>query len=392
MAHQAQGPQCLRRDFAKEVVEQATKVLAQWKNLHKNQWTLHDLLQMQSSAQRLLYYAQHFKQRLYVQIAERLLEVLNAIEEQGSRLNSYFIQTVTQLLQELLQTGVRQGEHLDQTFLPGVLPKPVYIALRCPKQAAELTEQLQIFGFQVDFFTDDIAFMQAVARCEPAVIILDIDFMVDGYGLQCALKVKNTLDTAVPLFFYSREEVDTAVQLAVVRAGGQAFASGILDIKVVLEKLKAWTALVHTKPYKVLVVDDCEAHTAITEQMLNTAGIITRATNQPIDALTQLFDFSPDLVILDMYMSDCTGPELAKVIRYHERFVSVPIIYLSAEYDVCTQLDAMSEGADDFLMIPVQSRHLVAVVRNRVSRARQLQLRIDSDSCGGQAAWWYSSV
>jgi hypothetical protein len=61
----------------------------------------------------------------------------------------------------------------------------------------------------------------------------------------------------------------------------------------------------------------------------------------------------------------------------------VPIIYLSAEDDLDKQLDAMSEGGDDFLTKPIKPRHLIATVRTRAARARSLQARIVQDSLTG---------
>ncbi|HCV38347.1 MAG TPA: diguanylate cyclase response regulator, partial [Pseudomonas sp.] len=107
-----------------------------------------------------------------------------------------------------------------------------------------------------------------------------------------------------------------------------------------------------------------------TERVLASAGMLTRSLNDPIRAMVELADFQPDLIILDLYMPTCSGPELAKVIRHNDRYVSVPIIYLSAEDDLDKQLDAMSEGGDDFLTKPVRSRHLITTVRNRAARAR----------------------
>jgi diguanylate cyclase (GGDEF)-like protein len=84
-----------------------------------------------------------------------------------------------------------------------------------------------------------------------------------------------------------------------------------------------------------------------------------------------------------MYMPACTGTELAKVIRHNDRYVSVPIIYLSAEDDLDKQLDAMSEGGDDFLTKPIKPRHLITTVRNRAARARNLKARMVRDSLTG---------
>jgi diguanylate cyclase (GGDEF)-like protein len=104
---------------------------------------------------------------------------------------------------------------------------------------------------------------------------------------------------------------------------------------------------------------------------------------EPIQAMAELADFQPDLIILDMYMPACTGTELAKVIRHNDRYVSVPIIYLSAEDDLDKQLDAMSEGGDDFLTKPIKPRHLITTVRNRAARARNLKARMVRDSLTG---------
>jgi diguanylate cyclase (GGDEF)-like protein len=133
----------------------------------------------------------------------------------------------------------------------------------------------------------------------------------------------------------------------------------------------------------VLIIDDSRAQATHTERLLNSAGIVTRTLIEPIKAMAELADFQPDLIILDMYMPACTGTELAKVIRHNDRYVSVPIIYLSAEDDLDKQLDAMSEGGDDFLTKPIKPRHLITTVRNRAARARNLKARMVRDSLTG---------
>ena len=84
-----------------------------------------------------------------------------------------------------------------------------------------------------------------------------------------------------------------------------------------------------------------------------------------------------------MYMPECSGPELAKMIRQCNRFDSIPIIYQSGEEDLDKQLKAMREGADDFLTKPVRPDALIATVRNRVARARSLKARMVRDSLTG---------
>lgn len=373
----------LKQHFAQRVINQARQLLEIWQNLHTTQWSSQELINMQEGAQRLLRYAERFEQQAHIEIAQALLENLAAIENNNNRLNSQFIETMTYLLQDLLQTGLRQGESIESVFLPPLVRKPIYIVLQDDAKAKDCAQQLQSFSLQVEVFDDEASFFAAMAKRHPALIVLDVDFRAAKQGLELAQALKTEHESQVPILFYSCDEADSHTRLAAVRAGGQAFLVGTLDVASILEKVESLTRIAHSEPYRALVVDDSRSQAAFTERVLNSAGIITRAINDPTLALAELLEFDPDLIILDMYMPQCDGPELAKVIRHIDRFVGVPIIYLSAEDDLDKQLDAMSEGADDFLMKPVKPRHLVATVRNRAARARHLKSRIVRDGLTG---------
>ena len=212
---------------------------------------------------------------------------------------------------------------------------------------------------------------------------MDVDFSGTSNGLLLAAEAQEGLEQKLPLLFFSLHETDTPTRLAAVRAGGQEFLTGTLEASSLMEKIEVLTCVAQYEPYKVLIIDDSRAQALHTERLLNSAGIVTRTLIEPIQAMAELADFQPDLIILDMYMPACTGTELAKVIRHNDRYVSVPIIYLSAEDDLDKQLDAMSEGGDDFLTKPIKPRHLITTVRNRAARARHLKARMVRDSLTG---------
>lgn len=373
----------LKQHFAQSVINQARQLLEIWQSLDRTQWSVQEYLDMQGAAQRLLRHAERFEQHEHIKIAHALLDNLAAIEKNGHRLNSQFIQAITQLLQNLLQMGLRQGESINHVFLPPVVRKPLYVLLQDYDCALRFAEQMQSFSLQIEVFHESSDLLAEIAKRHPALIILDVDLQGEGHGLQLAkqLQVKNK--KPIPIVFYSCREADANMRLAAVRAGGKAFFVGELEAVSVLEKIESLSCAAQSEPYRVLVVDDSRAQASFTERVLNAAGIVTRAINDPTLALTELLDFDPDLIILDMYMPQCDGSELAKVIRHNDRFVGVPIIYLSAEDDLDKQLDAMSEGADDFLTKPVKARHLVATVRNRAARARHLKSRMVRDSLTG---------
>jgi len=115
----------LKQHFAQRVINQARQLLEIWQNLHTTQWSSQELINMQEGAQRLLRYAERFEQQAHIEIAQALLENLAAIENNNNRLNSQFIETMTYLLQDLLQTGLRQGESIESVFLPPLVRKPI---------------------------------------------------------------------------------------------------------------------------------------------------------------------------------------------------------------------------------------------------------------------------
>ncbi|WP_277372935.1 PleD family two-component system response regulator [Pseudomonas sp. AA-38] len=370
----------LKHHFAQRVIHQARQVLEVWQRLQRSEWNEAGMNELREANTRLLRYAERFEQTEHSALAQAIAECLEAVTENRGRLNSALIASLNQIMQRMSRTGLRHGDQYEQTFLPP-LRKPVYLALQDHERAKRLAQQLEFFGLVAHALDNADAFRAAVSERHPAAIIMDVHF--SGIGLELANAAQQGLEHKIPVLFYSHTDTDTPTRLAAVRAGGQEFFVGALDASSLLERIEVLTHVVHYDPYKVLIVDDSKAQATHTERVLNSAGILTHTLTEPIRAMDALAEFQPDLIILDMYMPECNGTELAKVIRHNDRYVSVPIIYLSAEDDLDKQLDAMSEGGDDFLTKPIKPRHLIATVRNRAARARSLKARMVRDSLTG---------
>ena len=380
--HEDPSRERLKNHFAQRVIHQARQILEIWQRLQGQEWSSPDLTELCDANLRLLRFAERFDQPEHVELARAINEALQSVNANHGRLSSPMITELNRLMQRLSRTGLRQGDRLEQTFLPP-LRKPVYILLQDLDRADRLAKQLEFFGLSAQALDSVSAFRRAMAERHPAAIVMDVDFGSTGKGLELAAETQVGLEQKLPLLFFSLHETDTPTRLAAVRAGGQEFLTGTLEASSLMEKIEVLTCVAQYEPYKVLIIDDSKAQALHTERLLNSAGIVTRTLIEPIQAMAELADFQPDLIILDMYMPACTGTELAKVIRHNDRYVSVPIIYLSAEDDLDKQLDAMSEGGDDFLTKPIKPRHLITTVRNRAARARHLKARMVRDSLTG---------
>ena len=372
----------LKNHFAQRVTHQARQILEIWQRLQTNQWSPAGLAELDDANLRLLRFAERFEQPEHSELARAIDLTLRDMAANQSRLNSPIITELNRLMQRLSRTGLRQGDLAANISLPP-LRKPVYILLQDLERADRLARQLEFFELSAQSFSSPAGFRLAMTERHPAAIVMDVDFAGAGVGLTLAAEAQIGLEQKLPLLFFSLHEADTPTRLAAVRAGGQGFLTGTLEASSLMEKIEVLTCVAQYEPFKVLIIDDSRAQALHAERLLNGAGIVTRTLIDPIQAMTELAEFQPDLIILDMYMPGCTGTELAKVIRHNDRYVSVPIIYLSAEDDMDKQLDAMSEGGDDFLTKPIQPRHLITTVRNRAARARHLKARMVRDSLTG---------
>ena len=87
------------------------------------------------------------------------------------------------------------------------------------------------------------------------------------------------------------------------------------------------------------------------------------ATGQ--DALNSIAATAPDLVILDLGLPDLDGVEVLRRIR---RTSTVPVIVLSARQESDDKVEALDEGADDYVTKPFGMDELMARVRAALRR------------------------
>ena len=130
----------------------------------------------------------------------------------------------------------------------------------------------------------------------------------------------------------------------------------------------------------MLIIDDSPSLLAFYAAHLSGAGFLTQTLVEPLKALEVLADNPPEIILLDMHMPGASGQELAKVIRQQDAFLSIPIVFLSAEKDVGLQREAMSLGGDEFLQKPIAPEHLVSAVASRIARYRALRNLMVRDS------------
>src|SRR5207247_8864612 len=103
------------------------------------------------------------------------------------------------------------------------------------------------------------------------------------------------------------------------------------------------------KPH-ILVVDDEPNVRKVLGAMLEQAGYLTTRAAGADEALDLVRAQDPDLVITDLKMPGMDGLELLR--RLKEGFPEIPVVVLTAHGTVEAAVEAMKEGALDFLTKP----------------------------------------
>ncbi len=267
-------------------------------------------------------------------------------------------------------------------------PKPFRVVLLGDDVAAgadlqEIEEQLGFFGLETSRAADAES-VRAELGSESAIMLLG---GLDTIAQLCSEGVrftewKNEITSGLTLVALSLED-SFETRLTAIRCGADAFVTYPVDIPRLIDKIDEFDERANPKPLHVLIVDDDKEQVSQIAYTLQQAGMVTSVASDPSNVFSHMVDSKPELIIVDMYMPECSGIELARLIRQQESFVGVPIVFLSIEDDVAKHMEAMSQGGDDFLVKPVNPDVLTATVRIRAQRTRQMRYFMERDSLTG---------
>lgn len=244
-----------------------------------------------------------------------------------------------------------------------------------------ISEKLKRFSYSPLIFKDISSLIEQIHLAFPVVIILDAA-LIDDDNFFALSHILRKSEKMAPIIFVS-ERYDIKLHLSAIKAGGSAFFSMPIDIEGLMNEIDAIIEPRFAHPFRVVVIDDDKTSSAYFSAVLERAGMITRSTNAPLEVIPLLADFVPDIILMDLYMPECSGVDLAKIIRQRPAFTGIPIVFLSSETDRSIQLNSLEPGADEFLDKSIKAAHLVSALTSRILRARKILSLMSHDSLTG---------
>ena len=117
---------------------------------------------------------------------------------------------------------------------------------------------------------------------------------------------------------------------------------------------------------RVLVVEDDQKISDLLLNYLRAEGYEATPAYDGRDAVQQIVQHAPDVVVLDWMLPGLDGIGVCKAVR---AFSDVPILMLTARVDELDRLLGLDTGADDYVCKPFAPREVVARVRALLRRA-----------------------
>jgi len=235
------------------------------------------------------------------------------------------------------------------------------------------------WGCHLDTATDLTSARQQLLTQTPDAIILDLDFPdTQKTGLTLLTQIKRLGPTPVLILTQQDRLRDSPSEtlrerITVARLGADAYLqkpASPSDIWRVIHRL-----LHRFDPItaKLLIVDDDPDLLTRLQTQLQPWGFQITGLSDPSQFWSVLQTTRPDLLLLDVSMPEYSGIDLCRVVRCDAYWYALPILFLSAHADADTLHEALSVGADDYILKPIAEADLIQRILQRLGRMSALE-------------------
>jgi diguanylate cyclase (GGDEF)-like protein len=217
-----------------------------------------------------------------------------------------------------------------------------------------------------------------MSRRSPDGLIVDIR-LPDGFGSELVEHARNLpsgesmaiLMVGGPSPFVNRVDA--------IHCGADAYFDKPVPVEELMRRLEHLLERGRTEPPRVLSVEDDPDQAAFVRAVLESAGYRVRICADAKNLEAELSAFRPDLVLLDIQLPGPDGYSLARYIRQQEAHAALPILFLTTQSHIESQIESMRAGGDEYLVKPVAPGLLLSAAAARIERARFLRNLLERD-------------
>lgn len=250
----------------------------------------------------------------------------------------------------------------------------IYLVTKDSALICALEEQFSAQGHIVSPFQKLKDFITALKIEQPSTVVMNVDEIVSGLnedklGSELA-QLKNEIHCPI----VSISENDTmSSRLNSARLGANYFFFKPLHMDTLFNALENLTVQEVKTPKKILLIDNANQTFQAYSAAFVEAGMTIKSPPKPLECFATLTTFKPDSIIIDMDLEECTGAELAQVIKQKDSWKFTPILVLQSNGETDQPLNLINVDGDNCLNIPVNPQQLVQVVEARSKQSYTLK-------------------
>ena len=379
MSDKADPMETMRFRYLERLKERQQAIRETWNNLTASNWAPVPLSDLFIHAHKLAGSGATFGFPAITEAARPLEETLKPFRDKGAappEENRTELATLIDTLLDTLTEHVKKAKKPEtkKTELPAAAEasdqRLICLFSDDPELQRELDTRLKPFGYVLECHPDGCT--EAPSPL-PTAVLVDLDSDTTRFdALETIQMVKDRTKGILPVVALSRQDT-FPMRLKAARAGGETFFTIPLDYEQILRQLDEMSLEETNAPYRILIVDDDEDFVEFATAVLRGEGMQVTAFSSPDDILDVIVDEKPDLILLDLYLGDFLGSEVACVIRQHREHDDLPIIFVTGETDPVLRKETIQSGGTGILAKPVWPPELLGIVTAQVRRFRQLR-------------------
>ncbi|GAA4361155.1 Hpt domain-containing protein [Kangiella marina] len=196
--------------------------------------------------------------------------------------------------------------------------------------------------------------------------------IIHGEGKPIAVHVDELLGSREIIVKNVGRQISTVPGIAGASITGDGTVVLILDMQTLVDRFHEWDFaheaglvedIIHEDRIPtVMVVDDSITVRKVTARLLQRHQYQVMTAKDGVDAITQLHDDVPDVMLLDIEMPRMDGFELATIIRHDERLKHIPIIMITSRTGEKHRERAEEIGVNEYLGKPYNEDKLLSTI------------------------------
>lgn len=201
----------------------------------------------------------------------------------------------------------------------------------------------------------------------PKVVLVAKDFansQISGYDILKSFRSSNRPFFSQSILGIISDQTDLEERVYAVHNDIELFLTKLSGPDRILEVIKNKFATMRKELFKIIAVDDDLDVLRLIESSLSNKHVKVKLLGTGVNLIEEIDAYTPDLLIIDLTLPEFSGIDLIKTLRSDYNYQFLPILVLTASDRDEDIVNAITAGADAFIVKPFNDKILGAHVKH----------------------------